>query len=90
MPAEAVRSRFAEIITYLVPGEAHMNVFPSALDYSLFWKPSQEATVNSGPQGCLRGDGLIATAGTNSTGQCALVRLVIDEETYTVMLWEGM
>ena len=90
MPAEAVRSPFAEIITHLVPGEARMTFNPSALDYALFRKPSHEAAVNSGPQGCLRGDGHTVTAETNSTGQCALHLVVIDEETYTVMLWEGM
>ena len=90
MQAEAVRSPFAEIITYLVPGDARMTFNPSALDYALFRKPSQEATVNSGPQGCLRGDRLIVTAETNSTGQRALHLVVIDEETHTVTLWEGM
>ena len=90
MAAEAVRSAFAEIITYLVPGEARMTFDPSALDYALFMKPSHEASVNSGPQGCLRGGGLIVTAETNSTGQCALHLVVIDEKPYTVISWEGM
>ena len=90
VPAQAKRCPFAEIITYLVSGEARMTSNPSPLDYALFWKPSQEATVNSGPQGCLRGDGLIVTAETNRPCQCAVHLVVIDEQTYTVMLLEGM
>ena len=85
VPAEAVRRPFAERITYLVPGEARMTFNPSAPDYALFRKAPHEAAVDSGPQGCLRGDGLIVTAETNNTGLCALHLVVIDEKTYTVM-----